>query len=290
MRRLFLVAIAMLWLTGESLTFAQSTSLQIPKKIEAGSAFSISTSGSGKATLYIVGPTQVLRRDLQLGDTVSLESGDLHNAGHYVVVLSGSSTETTQIDVLPKPDPSTMSFLAKPSRIPVNLSQGISGVTYVFDTFQNLILKPTPVAFKMSDAAGGTESRTEPTHDGVAWVKMNSAPKAGPAQFNATAGSITEKRVVQQVPAEPCRLRMTARPAGQEIELQTDPVRDCTGNPVPDGTIVSFTENYQGQISTVDVPLKRGIAKTALPAHAGASISVATGVVLGNEIRWGGGR
>jgi hypothetical protein len=37
----------------------------------------------------------------------------------------------------------------------------------------------------------------------------------------------------------------------------------------------------------VDVPLKRGIAQAELPAYNGAKISAATGVVLGNEIRWG---
>ena len=75
---------------------------------------------------------------------------------------------------------------------------------------------------------------------------------------------------------------------GSNIELQTDPLRDCSGNAVPDGTVVTFTETYDGGQSTVDVPLKRGIAQTELPAHDGAKISAATGVVLGNEIHWGG--
>jgi hypothetical protein len=65
-------------------------------------------------------------------------------------------------------------------------------------------------------------------------------------------------------------------------------LRDCSGNAVPDGTVVTFTEMYDGGQSTVDVPLKRGIAQTELPAHDGAKISAATGVVLGNEIHWGG--
>jgi hypothetical protein len=80
---------------------------------------------------------------------------------------------------------------------------------------------------------------------------------------------------------------MSARPSGQKIELQTDPLRDCSGNAVPDGTIVTFTEAYDGRQTTVDVPLKRGIAQAELPAYNGAKISAATGVVLGNEIRWG---
>jgi hypothetical protein len=68
--------------------------------------------------------------------------------------------------------------------------------------------------------------------------------------------------------------------------VQTESVRDCSGNAVPDGTIVTFTETYDGGQSTVDVPLKRGIAEVKMPARPGARISVASGVVLGNEIRW----
>jgi len=46
-------------------TVAQSSSLHFPKTVESGSAFSIQSAGSGKAVLYIVGPAQVLRRDVQ---------------------------------------------------------------------------------------------------------------------------------------------------------------------------------------------------------------------------------
>lgn len=83
---------------------------------------------------------------------------------------------------------------------------------------------------------------------------------------------------------------MNARPSGQKLALETDPVRDCGGNAVPDGTIVTFTETYNGDEATVDVPIKRGIARTEMPAYKGATISVATGVVMGNEIHWGGGQ
>jgi hypothetical protein len=79
---------------------------------------------------------------------------------------------------------------------------------------------------------------------------------------------------------------MSAQPSGQRIELETDLVRDCSGNAVPDGTIVTFTETYHGSQSIVDVPLKHGVARVEMPAYNGAKISVASGVVLGNEIRW----
>jgi hypothetical protein len=81
---------------------------------------------------------------------------------------------------------------------------------------------------------------------------------------------------------------MNAHKVGDKLSLVTDPLRDCGGNAVTDGTIVTFTETWAGGQTTVDVPLKRDIAQAEVPAHMGARLSVATGVVMGNEIRWEG--
>jgi hypothetical protein len=80
---------------------------------------------------------------------------------------------------------------------------------------------------------------------------------------------------------------MNASQAGRQVQLATEPVRDCNGNAVPDGTIVTFTEAYHGAQSTVDAPLKQGFAEAKMAEHSGATFSVASGVVLGNQIRWG---
>lgn len=269
------------------LALAQPGGLRLPKTLEAGSALSIQSSGTGQAVLYIVGQGQVLKRKVQLGETTFFAPGDLHNAGHYLAVLvGGSSTETSEFDVTPAHHPGALSFLAKPSRLPVDLHDGISGVVYVFDVFQNLILATTPVAFQLSGAARAMQTRTALTHNGVAWTKMNSAAKEGTAQFVARAGDAISTRVIQQVPGNPCHLRMNVRPSDERLTLETEPVCDCKGNSMPDGTIVSFTETYNGSESTVDVPLKRGIARTDMPAYSGARISVASGVFIGNEVRW----
>ena len=124
---------------------------------------------------------------------------------------------------------------------------------------------------------------------------MNSTTKAGFAQFQAIASTVRERRVVQQVAGEPCAVKMTARaanPGGErhKVVLETELLRDCNGNASSDGTIVTFTEVYGGRQATVDVPLKRGVARTELPAQNGAILSVATGIVMGNEIRWSGGQ
>jgi hypothetical protein len=266
---------------------AQTVPLEWPKSIEAGSAVSVPAAGNGKAVLYIVGPGQALRHEVQLGEPIVLAAGELHNAGHYSAFLVGpTSTQAAEFDVTPVPQPATLSFLAKPSRLPVDLHDGISGVAYMFDAFRNLILAPTQVSFELSEPGETAQTHTAATRHGVAWIRLDSAPKSGAAQFVARAGNITEKRVVQQVPGEPCNLRMSARRSGSQVELQTEPLRDCKGNAVPDGTIVTFIERNEGTESTVDVPLKRGVAQTTMPAEDGATISVATGVVMGNEIRW----
>lgn len=269
--------------------FGQSSGMTFPKTIEAGTTISVPTTGTGSATLYIVGPAGAIRRQIELGQSVAFSADDLHNAGHYVAFL-GTDTDTkrTEFNVLPSAQAATISFLAKPSRLPVNLPDAVSGVAYLFDVFGNLVIQPRQVSFELSDSTGRAQSRVATSREGVAWVRMNSAAKAGPAQFQAVAGTVREKRVIEQVAGDPCTLRMSANASGQRIALQTEPVRDCNGNPVPDGTIVTFTETYQGGQSTVDVPLKRGVARTELPAREGAVISVASGVGMGNEIRWSG--
>lgn len=281
------------WLCGLLATLplasAQTGGWRVPQTVEAGRPFSIPTAGEGKAVFYLVGPAQVLRRDVQPGETIRFAPGVLRNAGHYVALLVGSSApQRAEIDVLAAAQPANLSFLAKPSRLPVDLSGGISGVVYVFDDFRNLVLAPLPVSFELSAVGTAVQSRTAPTENGVAWVKMNSAPKAGLARFEARVGNITEQRVVQQVSGDPCNLKMNARPEGQKILLETVALLDCRGNAVPDGTIVTFTETHDGASeATVDVPLKHGVARTEMPAYSGAVLSVATGVVMGNEIRLG---
>lgn len=268
--------------------YAQAMHMTLPKRAEAGKPFVIQTTGTGRAVIYIVGFGQAMRQEVQLGEAMSVAAGVLHNAGHYEAVLAaGSSSETEAFDVVPASQVANVSFLAKPSRLPVGLPNGISGAVYVFDAYQNLILTPTPVSFQLSGGSGVSQTRTVATRNGYAWTQMDSSSKEGAARFVARVGDISSTRIIQEVPGDPCGLRVSARPSGQKIELQTDPLKDCTGNAVPDGTIVTFTEAYGGTQTTVDVPLKRGIAQTELPAYNGAKISAAAGVVMGNEIRWG---
>ncbi|MGA8041516.1 MAG: hypothetical protein WCA37_01815 [Terracidiphilus sp.] len=262
--------------------------MTLPKVFEAGSTFSIRSNGSGKATLYIIGPGQVLKRVVQLGEITFFPAGSLSNTGHYLAVLAaGSNTASGTFDVAPTSQPAELSFLAKPSRLPVDLKGGITGAVYVFDAYRNLISTPALVSFELSSPGGSVQKHVVVTHDGAAWTGMDSTALQGTDRFVARIGDVSRTRVVQQVPGDPCGLKMSARQSGQQLQLATETVRDCRGNALPDGTIVTFTESFHGTLSTVDVPIKRGIAEVKMPIQNGAAISVASGVVLGNQIEWG---
>jgi hypothetical protein len=270
------------------LVHGQDQTLNVPRSIEAGSAFSIQNAGSGEATLYIVGPAQVLKRTVQLGTSTYFPVGSICNAGHYVVIVAqAGGTTTRSLDVTPVSAPSSLSFFAKPSRLPVGLHGGITGAVYVFDVYRNLIAAPTPVSFELSSPSGAVQKQLANTRAGAAWTEMDSTSQQGSSKFVAQAGDVSSTSIIRQVPGDPCDLKMSAQPSGQQLDLQTAPVHDCSGNAVPDGTIVTFTETYPGGQSTVDVPLKRDIAEVKMSAHDGATFTVASGVVLGNQIRWG---
>jgi hypothetical protein len=289
MRKLGLIIFLILtcWFAEDS---ARGADLRLPQNAIAGQPMTIGTSGSGEGTLYLIGPGQIIKRDVKLGSDVQIKGEDLHSAGRWIAILRGGEPKS-QVFWIKAGAVDNLSFLARPSRVPVDRKGAISGTVFLFDKFHNLVLQPTPVNFNLSvNGSGATQTVT--SHDGVAWIDASSARKEGAAQFVASVGSVSVRRVVQQVAGEPCSgsLRMhVAGKANESIVVETDPVRDCAGNPVPDGTIVTFIETDKSGKSAVDSRIKKGIAKAELPASSNATISVAAGVTLGNELHVGGG-
>jgi hypothetical protein len=264
--------------------------LEVPARVVAGQTVTLRTSGQGKAAFYLLGPGTVSKRTVKLGEDISLAPESVQGAGRYLAILRSGEGNVARGFWVVSADPAAMSFLARPSRLPVALPDAISGVVYLFDAYGNLVMQPREVKFELSVAGAPAETRTVRTSNGVAWTRAGSGSREGPAQFTASSAGVMEKRVVQLVASDPCNLRMEAARGKQGIEVRTAPVRDCAGNPVPDGTIVTFTAITSRGKSTVDARIKRGEAVTTFPLQEPALLSVASGVVLGNEVRIGGGR
>ncbi len=282
-RALLLVAVAVVCVIS-----AAAQNLTMPTNATAGEAVSIPTTGNGSATLYVYGPGTAIKRKIQLGEPIQIEGDRLKNSGRYTVVLKGDHEGAGSFFVNPA-KLENLAFLARPSRVPTARTGVITGSAYLLDAFNNLVLEKYPVKFDLNLAGSATESRTEDSKNGVAWVRLDSGKKAGAAQFVAAAGDAKVMRVVQQTASEPCSIKMKAEQAKNgNILVTTDPIKDCAGNPVPDGTIVTFVSVDPNGRSTVDSHIKRGIAQAELPPSNNATLSVAAGVVLGNEIHWGG--
>jgi hypothetical protein len=291
MRRIlfFAVSIAFPWfLPGR----AHAAELRPPANPIAGEATTIGATGEGEATLYLIGPAQVIKRQVRLGQEVAIKEEELRGAGLWIAVLRHGDRSESQTFWVRPAQPVNLNFLARPSRVPVARPGVISGMVVIFDKYQNLVLQPVQVSFSLSvEGERSGISQTVTSRNGLAWISSSSARKAGAAQFVASLGETSVRRVVQQVASDPCNLRMhVVLLARDRVMVETDPIRDCTGNPVPDGTIVTFTQTDSRGKSTVDARIKKGIARAQLPPADNATITVAAGVVLGNELRVGGGR
>jgi hypothetical protein len=260
--------------------------LQIHGPVLAGTGATLQAPGSGSTTLYLFGPAGVSKRTVQRG-AIALTGDELQAAGRYAAIVDGERISFfVKAAAMQK-----ISFIARPSRVPAAANGAVLGSAFLFDDYQNLVLAPTPVSFRLGVQGAASDERSVVSKDGVAWVRLNSGRRGGPAQFTANSGTVSMRRVVQQVAADPCSIRMKAsRAPDGNILVETAPIEDCSGNAVPDGTIVTFTSVDAAGRSTVDARIKRGFARAELPPSRSATLSVAAGVVMGNEVKWGGGQ
>jgi len=257
---------------------------RIPDSPIAGQEIVISTSGGGKATFYLAGPGISRKSDVALGEAIHIESKDVRNAGFYVAILCSDTCRNADFYVSPA-KPISLTFLVHPSRVPVALHDAISGVAFPFDQYHNLVLAPVNVNFQLNAKDASLFSRAVRTQNAVAWFRTASGKSAGPLQVTAALDDNTARRAVQQVASDACNLRITSLRNKTGILVQTEPVHDCAGNVLPDGTIVTFTATGPKGKDTVDAPIKQGIARAQMDAPGVEIVSAASGVVMGNEIR-----
>jgi hypothetical protein len=264
---------------------AQVEGLRVVPTVVAKSELSVSTAGKGKATLYLIGPSHSSKQEIELGQEVRIKGSETSSAGKYLAVLCSRNCRSESFYVIPA-TAASLSLLAHPSRVPVRADNAVSGVVFAFDEAQNLVLQPLVVVFKLTAGGRDLASRSVSTQNGVAWFRSSSGSVAGAAQLEASSGNMAVHRMVRQVAGDACNLRVKATRTAKGIALETDQVRDCSGNLVPDGTIVTFTKTDGNGKSTVDAPIKEGVARAEMTSSRGV-VSVASGIVMGSSIRLG---
>lgn len=145
----------------------------------------------------------------------------------------------------------------------------------------NAVADGTMVSFT---ASAGQITTVAPTIGGVATATFQAGSSAGPVIINAIAGSATGTITIQVATGPPASIIVdSVQPATigvfgsgmQDAALITFLVRDAAGNPVPDGTAVTFA---------ISVGLNGGESLTAASgttAGGRASVSLQSGTVAG---------
>src|SRR6266446_3812970 len=171
MYRIVLIAFligAAICLAGSTVQVCSAQDFHVPASATAGEDATISTTGSGKATFYLLGPGISRKTDVSLGEEIHLQAQELRNAGAYLAIVCSSTCRGAGFYVTAA-KPAILTFLVHPSRVPVAQGDAVSGVALPSDQFHNLVLTPVTVNFQLTAGNAPIFSRQVRTQDGAAW-------------------------------------------------------------------------------------------------------------------------
>src|SRR5689334_12856883 len=103
----FLMALALCLTEASS---AQMEAPHPPATVVAGTDFSISTAGSGKAIFYFVGPSFSKQQHIDLGREIYIKGDEVSSAGRYLAVLCSETCAGKSFYVTPA-KPASLAFL-----------------------------------------------------------------------------------------------------------------------------------------------------------------------------------
>ena len=156
---------------------------------------------------------------------------------------------------------STVTLVANPITLPAGDSSVL--IATVTDQFGNLVAHGTMVSFTTS--LGNVSPVTATTVGGVATATLSSTI-SGVATVTAAVGSLSATALVTFTPGAPFTLTLTAVPATLPVgnsSTLTATATDQFGNPVADGTTISFTTSL-GTLSSATATTSGGNASVTL--------------------------
>ena len=149
---------------------AQVEAPRPPATVIAGNDFSISTAGNGKGTFYLVGPSQVIKRQVVLGQDINIEGADASTAGRYLAIVCSRICQSSPLWIKPA-ETASLNLLVHPSRVPVQADNAVSAVAIPLDRFRNLVLAPVTVNFRFDVGNTQVAANSTATQNGVAWMR-----------------------------------------------------------------------------------------------------------------------
>jgi len=165
----------------------------------------------------------------------------------FLYSCTGGDSGSTSLPPQNPPDTGGGSGGITVSSNPASISTyGLASITAkVRDTSGNLVADGTSVSFALSNPNMGTlSSLTATTTSGIAKVSFTAKGLTGSAQINATSGGQTGAVSITVTASPGSAISLTANPSSLSVSAMstvTARVVDSSGNPVVDGTLVSFT-------------------------------------------------
>jgi adhesin/invasin len=191
-----------------------------------------------------------------------------------VTATVGSLSATALVTFTPGP-PANLALVAAPSTLQVgNLSTLTAAAT---DQFGNQVADGIVVSFTTS--FGTLSSNSATTVNGAATATLSST-LPGTAVVTATVGGLSATALVTFTPGAPANLALVAAPSTLQVghlSALTATVTDQFGNPVADGTPVSFSTNLGVATPAVAVTVN-GVA-TAVLSSTVAGLATVTATV-----------
>lgn len=172
--------------------------------------------------------------------------------------------------------PAAVTVSADPAQVPVGgaVSTIVAEVT---DAWGNPVADGTQVDFAAS--LGTLNPISGQTQDGAVSTLLTSGMVPGVSLVTASAGGPVGSVEVTFVAGPPASMQLAADPlaipVGGAASSLVAAVRDAYGNPVQDGTLVSFATS-RGTVSPSSVPTLAGVAQATLTSGAQAGLAVVT--------------
>ena len=227
-------------------------------------------------------------------------SGSITTATEKVMIRAqadnGSFTEKelTLVEVI-----GSMTLSASPDTIPADGTSSSAITATILDNTGQPVAKGTAVSFVTSLGTILTPSVTTPDDTGVVTVSLIAGTTAGVAIVTATATSGTSaltQSVMVTIGGKAGAIVLTANPGtippdGTSSSAITAAVTDNAGNPVEEGTDVTFTTDLTGTTfrngtQTITVPIENASGTVTVSLIAGTTIGtskITATVTIGTE-------
>ncbi|NTW00745.1 MAG: hypothetical protein HGA19_05470 [Oscillochloris sp.] len=236
--------------------------LRLPKVLTAGQPLTVLAERSDApdglvATLVLQGNYGILLYHASFQSGLAefrLPAEDTHVAGSATLVVRASAAEgRAELTITPGEPIDPVMPLVGPRTIIADQIHWGTVVAIPFDMFGNPVVEGTLVHFEIQRPNAKREALTAPVTHLLAWNHVSSSPHAGRTIITATTGHAhgPDANLVE-TPGWPVPFTLSAQPRGlpadgrQFVTLRSQPIVDAYGNPMLDGTLITFVAEVPG--------------------------------------------